>query len=263
MRLLKSPVVFLIIVIGLLFTIGCNMDVTLPEDGEKEIKELPGNGQKTVNDPYYSDFTEIPGGTPEDYGFTTNNGECVNDHFAITEEGYIDTSPSPGGWDSAAFTPDLGLFDRNENGGVVIEWQVMYPSENCGSFRELNKLYIALVDSEDNLLYRFMYRPLTAPQEQQTVDMEFKLGEIMLAEVRTRTLVSSGAGASWIKFKAELTSTNIKISMDHDGSGYVEWIDVMDDTYSQFRKLHFQYRTGEEPKNYYMLIEGISLYPIE
>ena len=253
--------------LGLFIAAACNMDVTRPEDEEKKPKDQILQDSKEPNQPYYGDYTIIPGGTPSDYGFSTDNGEDVDDHFAITEEGYIDTSPSPGGWNSAAFTPDLGLFDRNVNGGIAIEWRVMYPCEkNEGyltGYRELNKLYIALVDANNTLLYRFMYRPLTTPQEQQTVDMELTLGGTILAEARTRKLVPYGLNAEWIYFKAEITSSNIGIFMDHDGNGYVKYLDVADDTYSQFRKLHFQYRTGEDADNYFMLIDGIAIYPLE
>jgi len=224
-----------------------------------------------VNEPYYGDYTTIPGGTPADYGFTYGIVDIpgdVNDHFAITAEGYLDTSPSPGGWYSVAFSPDMDLLDRNEDGGITVEWQVRYPSEPVyvypySQYRELNKLYIALVDENDELTYRFMYRPLTAPPEQQTVDMELTLGETKLAEVRTRKLVPYGLSADWIKFKAEITSTNIKIFMDHDGNGYVQYIDVADETHSRFRKLHFLYRTGEGLKNYFMYVDALSVYPIE
>jgi hypothetical protein len=256
-------------IIALGFAVGCCVDVTAPgddDDGGKEIKPLPTDWppdpSPNSNTPYYGDYTTIPGGTPEDYGFTGDYGESANDHFAITPEGYIDTNPSPGGWYSAMFTPDVGLFDRTLDNGVVIEWQVMYPSTNYGFYREMNKLYIALVDENDNLLYRFLYRPLTLAYEQETVDMELKNGEILLAEVRTRQLVPSGASADWIRFKVELTPTDIRIYMDHDGSGFVKYIDIYDDTYTQFRKLHFQYRTGEY-FNYHMLVDDLSIYPID
>jgi hypothetical protein len=266
MKTFAKLITISVCLLGLGFAFGCTMDVTMPEEEGKEIKPLPTDWPQdppqNVNNPYQGDYTTIPDGTPEDYGFTGDYGENANDHFAITPEGYIDTDPSPGGWSSAMFTPDLGIYDRTRNNGVVVEWRVMYPSLNFGSYRELNKLYIALVDGNDNLLYRFMYRPLTMPQEQQTVDMWLHVGEIMIAEVRTRQLVPSGCCADWIYFKAELTPTDIRIYMDHDGSGYVKYIDVYDDTYTRFRKLHFQYRTGESPKNYHMLVDGISIYPI-
>ena len=263
MKSILTLTVFLIFVSALLVSFGCAVDSTLPDGGEKEMVMI--GGDDPINEPYYGDYTTIPGGTPADYGFTygiVGTPGYVNDHFAITPEGYLDTSPSPGGWESAAFSPDMGLFDRNEDGGIAVEWQVMYPSEPAGSYRELNKLYIALVDENGELTYRFMYRPLTTEQERQTVDMELTLGEKKLAEVRTRKLVPYGLNADWIRFKAEITATNIKISMDHDGSGYVQYIDVADDTHSRFRKLHFLYRTGEDLQNYYMYVDAISVYPI-
>jgi len=217
---------------------------------------------ESANTPYAADFTTIPDGTPSDYGFTTNNGEDVDDHFAITVEGYIDTSPSPGGWISAAFSPDMGIKDRNENGGVVINWKTMYPSEDNGSFRENNKLYVSLADENDNILYNFMYRPLTSPSESAD-DMELKVDGNLIAHIKTGNLVPYGASAAWVLFKMELTSTSIRVYMDHDGNGYEKYIDVDDATYSTFRKLHFQYKTDTDPlKNYYMYIADIIVGPI-
>jgi hypothetical protein len=61
----------------------------------------------------------------------------------------------------------------------------------------------------------------------------------------------------------ELTPTDIRIYTDPGGGGYTRCIDVPDTRYLQFRKLHFQYRTDTGLKNYYMLIDGISVTTVQ
>jgi hypothetical protein len=132
-------------------------------------------------------------------------------------------------WLSEAFAPDRGIKDRNENGGVVINWKTMY-------------------------------RPLTSPSEGMD-DMELKVDGSLIAHIKTGNLVPYEASADWVLFKMELTSTSIRVYMDHDGNGYKKYVD--DVTYGTFRKLHFQYKTDTNPlKNFYIYIVDITFDPI-
>jgi hypothetical protein len=263
---------------------------------DTDVVDLSGNPMRdtfaasftteTVNDPYNPDLTSIPGGTPADYGFV-GDGVDADDHFAITPEGYISTDPSPGGWTSSMFSPDLGLKDRTQGGGIAIEWKVNYPRPNNGSvtnYMENNKFYLTLVGENNVKEYQLMFKPHISAGAAHVPDLELKkyglnpttgaweLTNPSLALVNTGTIVpynqtdAGGNPVGWVTFRMELTSADIRVYMDSDdrnGVVLTARMNVSDASFPSFRKLHFQYKTDtNQTYNYCIYLDDISVAPI-
>jgi hypothetical protein len=242
---------------------------------------------ETVNDPYFPDFTAVPGGTPADYGFA-GDGVSANDHFAVTPQGHISTEPSPGGWSSSMFSPDLGRKDRTLDGGLAIEWRINYPAPNNGSvtnYMENNKFYLSLVGENDVKEYQLMFKPHISAAAAHVPDLELKkyglnpatgaweLASPSLALVNTGTIVphnqtdAGGNPAGWVTFRMELASAYIRVLMDgddRDGVTLAERMNVPDASFTSFRKLHFQYKTDtNQTLNYWIYLDGVSVAPLQ
>ncbi len=212
---------------------------------------------------YEQDFPGTGGESLADYGFTEIQS------IALNAGGYLETS-GPGGPDNlaSAYSPDFGLIDRNANGGVVVQWSLQFPTEDNGLWKENNKVWLSLADSDGGLLYRVLYKPNQSP-DIGSWDLELKGGGPPVREI-TAQVPPHGIGADWVNFKIEIYPTaaaggsgKIKVFFDSaEGNGYVLYIDEVNENYSQFSKLYIQYETGTDSYNYFVYIGSLSIKPL-
>lgn len=89
-----------------------------------------------------------------------------------------------------------------------------------------------------------------------------KNGLAHLEHRRTDTVTPTD---DWVKFRIDLHPVSSAggdgtISVFYDaGNGYTEYISLQDETYSEFSKLHFQYKTGTKKQNYHVIVDDIKV----
>jgi hypothetical protein len=240
-----------------------------PGDTGKPVNPVDPNPVKddpSINQPYTMDFTYIPDGTPEDYGFTgsTENITIDADGNIVTQT--LDTA-------STVTFPPIGSFDRNRSGGIIMEWEIKLPYWDGMLWQNKNKLFMTLEDEGDVGVYEVLYKPNSIPEFffPNLILKGFAEGtSVLLDEVRTWTIPPTGEGANWIKFKlvmypdtASGGSGLVEIFYDETGSGYgAAYISVVDESASTFNQLSLTHVNAENPE-YQVLVRNVSIRTVE
>jgi hypothetical protein len=198
--------------------------------------------------------SDTPGGNPLDVPGFVVNGEVIESD-----------SDDLAGWFDFA-TPEFEI-DRNENGGVIVEWEVRYPESIPSGNSERAKFYLRLTDSEGTNLYRFLFKPYVGA-DQTNFNLELAKDstdpETSLQQVRSRDIDPSytptGPSAPWINFKFKLEASG-EITLLIDDVVFMSG--VTDSNHSLFSKVKFTYRTTNDAKNYTIQIRNLSVLPLE
>lgn len=217
-----------------------------------------------VNAPYAMDLSAVAAGTTLDQiGFTGAQASA----FEVNADGDIQTV-NPGVF-ATVVSPSIGLKDRNENGGVAVTWQIRLPGNpGADNWKEKNKLYVTLVDDAGSKLYTVLFKPQTPTQTSNpNVYLTKGAADVQLGTYNTGVTTQYGDPPQWLRFRLEILpdaasggTGEVKLSLDLDGSGYVESIVALDEEFAQFTGVQLTHRTVTSP-NYTMVIRGLAIDP--
>lgn len=179
-------------------------------------------------------------------------------------------SLSPGGGNdlSEVFTPSFTA-DRNSSGVLTAEWKLEFPADSGGkAWQESNRVWVNLADGSGDLLYCLFFMPCREEDSRENFNIEFSRGGagkslVPLQHAQTEAAVPAGRR---VTFRVELYPVSasggdgvIRVLYDA-GNGFSEYIRVQDETYSEFAKLQFIYKTGKKDQNYHVLVDDIRVY---
>ena len=209
-----------------------------------------------------TNFEGVPDGTPlADFGYQVDDNGGGSPAFEVSGEVIASSTGGLGGFFD--FTTPLFAIDRAENGGVIAEWDVRYPETVPAGDQERSKFYVRLTDPDGGVLYQFLYKPFLS-NAQAAFNLELAEGptETSILQVRSRDIDTSftptGPTAPWINFKFELRDNgDIKLFIDD-----TEFMSVSDDTYTEFNRVTFTYRTDNDPQNYPIEVRNLSVLPL-
>jgi hypothetical protein len=199
-------------------------------------------------------------------------GYVLADHWEVEPEtGCISTS-GPGGWNalSKAVTPLFSV--HRDDGPIYVEWAIQLPTDNTGrSWRENNKVWMALLDKNNEPLYEIMFKPNRAQDRYTSFDLELTESSngVMqtVTQAWTHTLTPTHA---WLRFRLAVDPTTNgggdgRIVLYYDtGEGYKEYLSAHSDIHERFNRLRFTYKTGSEPdRHYYSLLDDIIITQVK
>ncbi len=182
-------------------------------------------------------------------------------------------SISPGGGDDIA-EADSPLFDasRNSSANLIVEWDLRFPAPESANiaWQQKNPTWVGLADKTGHVRYSLFFMPSSGKNPSVNFDMKLakgaKNGLNQLAHACTETVTPAG---EWVRFRMELHPVSsaggdgiIRVLYDAgDGNGFTEYLSVQDETYSEFQKLCFQYKTGTKKQNCQVFVDNLNVYP--
>ncbi|MEM8608296.1 MAG: Ig-like domain-containing protein [Myxococcota bacterium] len=209
-----------------------------------------------------TDFGDAPDGTPlADFGYEVDDNGGGSPAFDVSGGVIASSTDGLGGFFD--FTTPLFAIDRDDDGGVIAEWDVRYPETVPGGDQERSKFYVRLTDASGSILYQFLYKPyLSLAEANWNLEIAEGPTETSLLQVRSRDVdpafTPTGPSAPWINFKFQLLDNgDIKLLIDD-----VEYMTLTDETYTEFSRVTFTYRTTAEPKNYPIEVRNLSVLPL-
>ena len=220
-------------------------------DGTSEVASVP---EKLTT----LDLSEAADGTAlSEFGFTSGLDSGGNDAFIINNN--VIELNTENGWFN--FTTSAFEISRNDNGGIRAEWEIKYPETIAENDRELAKFYFTLLSSSGTDTYTFLFKPyLRTGETSYNIEISNSSGSLLQSRTRdTDTdFTSNGSSAAWINFKLELASSGeIRLLIDD-----VEFMNLTDSAHTDFEKVKFTYRTGEDTRAYNIQIRNISVLPL-
>jgi RHS repeat-associated protein len=159
------------------------------------------------------------------------------------------------------FTPAFSA--NRDQGKLVVTWKVNYLSSKPGkAWGENNRTIISLADAGGSLRYTLHYIPHAKQDQWKDPDLElYKDGQ----KIATGLTGATTPTFTFISFKMELSPRTaaggdgtIKVYIDL-GSGYTEFISIVDNSYAAFAKLHFKYQTGNGGQNFSIAIDDLQV----
>ena len=254
-----TKVIITILILGGFLLAGCSNPASYGPDSEEP---LPTEFLS-------SDFSGVADGTDlSELGYEVvskdNSGDPLDVPGFVVNAGVIESdSDDLAGWFDFT-TPEFEI-SRNEDGGVLVEWEVRYPESIPSGDHERAKFYLRLTDTAGANLYRFLFKPyLGAAQSAFNLELAKDDPETSLQQVRSRDIDSSytptGASAPWINFKLKLeTSGDVTMLIDD----VVFMTGLTDSSHALFSKVKLTYRTTADAKNYTIQIRNLSVLPLE
>ena len=208
--------------------------------------------------------------------FTPFYREPFDSAKSLAERGFTDisywdsadghmTSSSPGGWQALSEIYSKPFSVKRTDGTVVVDYKVQFPTDHGKSWREENKLWVALYDSAGQNGYRLLFKPNRKQDQYTSFDLELKRIDngksTLLKQGWTHTVTPHGSNASWVKLRLAL-HTNRKISVYYDNGteNMQKYLETTDAGHSEFTKLYFKYKTGTGNENYYINVDDIDVY---
>ncbi len=219
-------------------------------------KFVTRNGATPSNIYHISEpFTCIP--SLETVGFQDNIGGFF---VAGDEDDEALLAFPSGGWDSMAVITSP-QFDAMRDSVLWVRWSVKYPNEVGSSWRENNKTWVSLCDSEGEKLYTVGYKPNRIQDLHTSPDLWLTRNDgspsaCTIAEAKTHRKGHYGEGAEFVVFEMRIGNDGtISVACDmNDGEGKKTYIEAHDASYDHFSSLHVQYKTGKPGEGHYSLV---------
>ena len=169
------------------------------------------------------------------------------------------------------YSPDLGILDRDQNGGIFvqIEMRVALALPNNSTHREKNKFTFGLAALVETNLYSFEYK---FHATSDTNNNRFLIKDnTALAQNKSSLLTPTGPSAGWLVFRIEILlrttaggSGMVRVLVDEDGDTNVnltQILSVVDDTHQIFRRFPLTHRTTD-PTQYAMQFRNLQVGPL-
>ncbi|MBD3315389.1 MAG: DUF2341 domain-containing protein, partial [Chitinivibrionales bacterium] len=217
-----------------------------------------GTGQAGAELPYFEDFSSDEATVLSDLGFSdVSFWQLDRDHDRMR-------ATTSGGWGAmATATTPVFNTDRSQE-DVTVELPLRFPTPNTGeSWRELNKVFVTLLDLAGEPAYVLEYKPNRTQDLHTSYDLLLKKVEdgeyTPIAEGFSHRLTPDGADARVVMLRWILgRDGGIRVLYDAaDGKGMQHYIDADDNSVTRFSALRVQYLTGEGERNYYAEIGSI------
>lgn len=247
-----------------LFVAGCsNPALSTPaDDGGRngEPQGAPGAEPEQANVAFTMDLSGIPSG--DDLINHEFSGDTTL--FAVDADGMLETT-NDGSWATLEF-PRVGLFDRNQDGGVVVDWSISFPSYDGGRWKEKNKHRLTLLDDEGLTVFQVEYKPNSASQmSNDNIILSDSSGA--LASANSGTVPPFGSDAADISFRLVITPTtesggdgSVELFYDESGSGIGAdpLLTATSDLLSRFTTVQLTHRnTASDP--YQLVFKSLSI----